>query len=89
MYRLSGEKKGIAHIIDLQSVLAPIMMEVFQAMRIDSNLSDQRMIENRYDTETIVKFVYDIFCTVRAYMDDMLGEFDEDINYACRIQKNS
>jgi hypothetical protein len=32
-------KKGYCHIIDLQSVLAPIMMDVFQALRIDSNLS--------------------------------------------------
>jgi hypothetical protein len=32
-------KKGIAYIIDLQLVLAPIMMDVFQALRIDSKLS--------------------------------------------------
>jgi len=47
------------------------------------------MIENRYDIETIMKFVDDNFCTVPVYMDDMHGEFDEDINYACQIQKNS
>ena len=47
------------------------------------------MVENRYDIETIMKFVDDNFYTVRVYMDDMHGEFDEDINYACHIQKNS
>jgi hypothetical protein len=32
-------KKGIVHIIDLQSVLAQITMDVFQALRIDNNLT--------------------------------------------------
>jgi hypothetical protein len=82
-------KKDIAHIIDLQPVLAPIMMDIFQALRIDSNLSYAWMIENRYDIEAIMKFVDDNFYTVRVYMNDMHGRFDENINYACHIQKNS
>ena len=35
--RIVRAKKGIVHIIDLQSVLASIMMDVFRALRIDWN----------------------------------------------------
>jgi hypothetical protein len=33
--RTARGKRGIVHIIDLQSVLAPITMDIFQTSRID------------------------------------------------------
>jgi hypothetical protein len=48
-----------------------------------------RLIENRNETETIMKLANDNFYTVRVYMDALHGEFNEDINYVCHIQHNS
>ena len=42
-------KKGIVHIIDSQSVLAPIMMDIFQKLRIDSKVFFAFPRHNRFD----------------------------------------
>jgi hypothetical protein len=47
-------------------VLVTIMIDVFQAWRIDSTLSYWSMIEIRYDIEIIMKFVDDNFTRYKS-----------------------
>ena len=41
-------KKGIVHIIDPLLVLAPIMMDIFQELRIDSKVFFEFLKHNRF-----------------------------------------
>jgi hypothetical protein len=42
-------KKGIVHIIDSLLVLAPIMMDIFQELRIDSKVFFAFLKDNRFE----------------------------------------